>query len=381
MFRAVKSISSAIILTIIFAAQVWAADWDRAVKLYNKGEFRSALAEFQDIVLERPDAAGAWYYIGLCEFKLNRYDRVELPLNRAVDLLEIQSPQSEEIAGAWYTIGLAYYLRSDYAKAVEPLNRYIEIVTKAKREVDPSARAALGRSYFALDRYDEALPLLSVEQPAATKKPKAGVTTEAAVSPEKSKDAAANAYYIGVIHFKREDDDRAIPAFREAVKSKPEDVTAMELLAESLMRKARKSNSEAHWTEAAQVSEQLRSVRDDLKTANILGRAYLGGKQFEKAVSSLEKLARSEPENGQGWLFYGIALSRSGQLRKAMEALEITIQLLPESIPALSELAYVYESDKQYQQALRIYEKAYALTNDASIKESIERVRVLASQP
>jgi tetratricopeptide (TPR) repeat protein len=380
MVQAVKSISSAIILTIIFAAQVWAADWDRAVKLYNKGEYRSALAEFQDIVLERPDAAGAWYYIGLCEFKLNRYDRVELPLNRAVDLLGIQSPQSEEIAGAWYTIGLAYYLRSDYAKAVEPLNRYIELVTKAKREIDPSARAALGRSYFALERYDEALPLLSSES-AATKKPKAGATTEAIAPTEKSKDAAANAYYVGVIHFKREDDDRAIPAFREAVKSNPEDATAMELLAESLMRKARKSNSEAHWTEAAQVSEQLRSVRDDLKTANIMGRAYLGGKQFEKAVAPLEKLAKSEPENGQGWLFYGIALSRSGQLRKAMEALEITIQLLPESIPALSELAYVYESDKQYQQALRIYEKAYALTNDASIKESIERVRTLASQP
>lgn len=380
MFRAVKTFSLAIILIIMFAAHALAADWDRAVKLYTKGEYHSALAEFQDIVLERPDAAGAWYYIGLCEFKLNRYDRVELPLTRAVDLMQIQSPDGEQIAGAWYTIGLAYYLRSEYAKALEPLNRYIELMTKAKREIDSSARAALGRSYFALDRYDEALPLLSAET-ATTKKPKAAATTEATPTVEKSKDSAANAYYVGVIHFKREDDDHAIPAFREAVKSNPEDVAAMELLAESLMRKARKSNSEAHWTEAAQVGEQLRAARDDLKTANILGRAYLGGKQFDKAVAPLEKLARSEPENGQGWLFYGIALSRSRQLRKAMEALEITIQLLPESIPALSELAYVYESDKQYQQALRIYEKAYALTNDAAIKESIERVRVLASQP
>lgn len=378
MFRAVKSISSAIILITIIASHAEAANWDRAVKLYNKGEYRSALTEFQDIVLERPDAAGAWYYIGLCEFKLNRYDRVELPLSRAVDLLGIQSPDSEQIAGAWYTIGLAHYLRSDYAKAVEPLNHYIELTTKAKREVDPSARTALGRSYFALERYDDALPLLAAES-LATKKPK----TPAAPAPsaEKSKDSAANAYYVGVIHFKREDDDRAIPAFREAVKASPEDVTAMELLAESLMRKARKTNSNELWTEAAQVGEQLRTVRDDLKTANILGRAYLGGRQFDKAVAPLEKLARSEPENGQGWLFYGIALSRSGQLRKAMEALEITIQLLPESIPALSELGYVYESDKQYQQALRIYEKAYALTNDATIKESIDRVRALASQP
>jgi tetratricopeptide (TPR) repeat protein len=65
-----------------------------------------------------------------------------------------------------------------------------------------------------------------------------------------------------------------------------------------------------------------------------------------------------------------------------MEALEITIQITPDSIPALSELAYVYESDKQYQQALRVYEKAYAASgsNDPSIKQSIDRVRALASQ-
>lgn len=378
MFPAVKTFLPVITLVIIFAAPSFAADWDRAVKFYNKGDYRAALTEFQDIALERPDAAGAWYYIGLCEFKLNRYDRVQSPLARAIDLLEIQSPEGEEIAGAWYTIGLAHYLRSEYAKAIDPLNRYIELTNKAKREIDPSARAALGRSYFALDRYDEALPLLAAEQP-TTKKPKANGSS--LPSAEKSKETAANAYYVGVIHFKREDDDRAIPAFREAVKASPEDVTAMELLAESLMRKARKANSTEHWTEAAQVAEQIKTIRDDLKTANILGRAYLGGRQFDKAVAPLEKLAKSEPENGQGWLFYGIALSRSGQLRKAMEALEITIQLLPQSVPALSELAYVYESDKQYQQALRIYEKAYALTNDAAIKESIERVRTLASQP
>jgi tetratricopeptide (TPR) repeat protein len=63
-----------------------------------------------------------------------------------------------------------------------------------------------------------------------------------------------------------------------------------------------------------------------------------------------------------------------------MEALEITIQLVPDSIPALSELAYVYETDKQYQQALRIYEKAFAATNDPTIKQNIDRVKALAAQ-
>src|SRR5262249_27084269 len=155
-------------------------------------------------------------------------------------------------------------------------------------------------------------------------------------------------------------DDHAIAALREAVKSGPDETAALDLLAESLMRKARKASGAPAaplWSEAADVGEKLRAVRDDERTANILGRSYFSLKQFDKAIGPLEKVARAHTDNGQAWLFYGIALSRSGHMRKAMEALEMTIQLLPDSVPALSELGYVYESDKQYQQALRIYEK------------------------
>ena len=372
MLAAIKRARSILALILLLAAQAAASDWDRGVALYNKGDFRRALAEFQDIVMERPDAAGAWYYIGLCEFKLKRYDRVELPLSHSIDLLEIQTPSSADIAGAWYTIGVSYYLSSQYEKAIAPLNRYLEITAKAKRDIDPSARTALARAYFFLDRYDDALPLLAASG------------TDKAASSDKSKDIAANFYYQGVIYFKREDDARASAALREAVKANPEDPAAIELLAESLMRRARKTNpaaaATALWNEAAEVTEKLRAIRDDDKTAGIQGRAYLGAKQFDRAVAPLEKLARADASNGQAWLYYGIALSRSGKMRKAMEALEITIQLMPDSIPAMSELGYVYESDKQYQQALRIYEKAYAVSSEPAMKANMERVRALAAQ-
>ncbi|HSB09602.1 MAG TPA: tetratricopeptide repeat protein [Blastocatellia bacterium] len=370
MQAAFKRAQATISFLILLAVPAVASDWDRGVALYNKGDYRRALAEFQDIVLERPDVAGAWYYIGLCEFKLKRYDHVELPLSHAIDLLEIQSPSSADISGAWYTIGISHYLEAHYDKAIEPLKRYLEINAKAKREIDPSARTALGRSYYYLERYDEAMPLLAA----------APIEKSEATTADRGKENAANAYYLGAIYFKREDDDRAIATLREAMKGNPEDVAVMELLAESLMRKARKSNSDARWLDAAEVAEKLRAVRDDLKAANILGRAYLGARQFASAVAPLEKLAKGNSENAQAWLYYGIALSRSGQLRKAMEALEIAIQLAPDSIPALTELGYVYETDKQYQQALRIYEKAYAASGDSSIKASMERVRTLASQ-
>jgi tetratricopeptide (TPR) repeat protein len=366
------------LLIILLAATGLASDWDRSVALYNKGDYAAALAEFQDIVHDRPDAAGAWYYIGLCEFKLRRYDRVELPMSRALDLLEIQSPASTEIAGAWYTIGLSHYLATHYDKAIEPLKRYIELTAKSKREIDPAARATLARAYFFLERYDEALPLLGEKSKESLSKE--SLSKESLSKESLSKESLSNAYYLGSIYFKREDDERAIPALREAIKANPEDTAAMDLLGESLIRKARKSSSAQAWLEAAEIGERLQAIRDDQQTASLLGRAYLGARQFDKAIAPLEKVAKANTDNGQAWLYYGIALSRSGKMRKAMEALEITIQMMPDSTPALSELAYVYESDKQYQQALRIYEKAYAATNDPSMKANIERVRALASQ-
>jgi tetratricopeptide (TPR) repeat protein len=356
-----------LLLTALMSVTARASDWERSVALYNKGDYGAALAEFQDVIAERPDAAGAWYYIGLCEYNLKHYDRVETPMTRAIDLMEVQSPSSAEIAGAWYTIGISHYIAGRYDKAVEPLKRYIDLNTKAKREIDATARTALGRAYYQLERFDEAEAAFAAANGKSS-------------SAEKSKEAGANYYYLGAIYFKREDDDRAIAALREAVKANPEEVAAMDLLAESLIRKARKTNANALWLEAAEVGEKLRARRDDEKTANILGRAYFAARQFDKAVAPLEKIARANTDNGQAWLLYGIALSRSGQMRKAMEALEITLQLLPDSVAALSELGYVYESDKQYQQALRIYERAFATTGDPAIKASVERVRALASQ-
>ncbi|HXD50595.1 MAG TPA: tetratricopeptide repeat protein, partial [Burkholderiales bacterium] len=293
-----------LLLVALFAATARASDWERSVALYNKGDYQAALAEFQDLIAERPDAAGAWYYIGLCEYKLKRYDHVETPMARAIDLFEVQSPTSAEIAGAWYTIGISHYLAARYDKAIEPLKRYIELNTQAKREVEPAARTALGRAYYQLERFDEAEAMFAV----------GGKATSA----EKSQDAGVNYYYLGAIYYKREDDDRAIAALREAVKASVEETAAMDLLAESLLRKARKTNANGLWLEAAEVGEKLRAVRDDEKTASVLGRAYFGARQFDKAVAPLERLAKANADNGQAWLFYGIALSRNGQMRKAM---------------------------------------------------------------
>jgi tetratricopeptide (TPR) repeat protein len=356
---------SLLLVCVSLAATARGSDWNRGVAFYTKGDYQAALAEFQDIAREQPDIAGAWYYIGLCEFKLKRYKRADSPLSHAVDLLQAQTPESVDLEGAWYTLGFSRYLLNQYDAAVDPLKSYLDHTSKAGRKVDPTARRALGRSYFFLEKYDEALALLT-----------------SAPADDQTKENAYDLYCAGVIYFKRTDDDNAVPVLQSSNKINPGDAATLLLLTQSLIRKAGKSRADADWQSAVAVAEQLDSAKDDLDNQNLLGRAYFGARQFDKAAGPLEKVAKAKPDDGQAWLLYGIALSRSGQSRKAMEALEITIQIAPESIPALSELAYVYESDKQYQQALRIYEKVYAAggSTDSSIKDSIDRVRALAAE-
>jgi tetratricopeptide (TPR) repeat protein len=367
----------AFLLLAVLSLSAFGADWDRAVAYYKKADYGRALVEFQDIVRERPDVAGAWYYIGLCQFRLNRYKQVQSPMSRAIDLLEAEFPASPDIDGAWYTIGFSYFVLGDYEKAVDPLKRYVELASKAGRPVDVAAQRALGRSYYYLDRYDDAVPLLSISRPTSPES-----AADGAAAAAQAKDKSQDDFYLGAIYYKRGDDDHAIEALDRALASGPAEPAVMDMLAASLMRKAKATGSRSYWLRAAEVGEKLQQVRDDLKSADMLGRAYLGAGSFERAVAPLEKIARARTDDGQAWMYYGIALSRSGMSRKAMEALEMSVQLAPDSIPALIELGYVYESDKQYQQALRVYEKAYAASgsSDTSLKQSIDRVRALAAE-
>src|SRR5215467_2733554 len=57
-----RSVIIAAAFLILSSVPVIGADWERGVSMYNKDDFRGALAEFQAIVRDRPDAAGAWYY-------------------------------------------------------------------------------------------------------------------------------------------------------------------------------------------------------------------------------------------------------------------------------------------------------------------------------
>jgi tetratricopeptide (TPR) repeat protein len=284
---------------------------------------------------------------------------VELPVNHAIDLLQVTSPNSADLEGALYTLAFSYYLLKDYEKAVPPFSRYIEGANRNGRKIDPDAMSALGRSLYFLGRQDEALVYL------------------AASGKADSKQKGTDYYYAGYVYFNRGETDKAIDTLGKAVQASPAETEPIELLIEALLRKAKQPGQEGVGSEAVQYAEKLQTIRDDSKTVRLLGRVYLQAGQFNKAVPIFERLIKETPDEKEIFLYYGISLGRSGQRRKAVDVLERASESLQNPTAALAELAYLYEVDGQYSQALRVYEKAYSLSGekDESIKRNIDRVR------
>ncbi len=65
---------------------LWAADVNRGVELYNKGEFEEATNELQKVVEESPDNAQARRYLGLSLVERGLLDEAANHLNKAQEL-------------------------------------------------------------------------------------------------------------------------------------------------------------------------------------------------------------------------------------------------------------------------------------------------------
>ena len=340
-------------------ATALAQNWDRAVSLFNQQQYREAIREFHAVLRSNQDYWQAWYYIGIAHYQLKDHED-------AIDSFQnyirgAGDRGTEQITAAYYT-GFSYYQLKQYEKAIPHLVRYISLSEKLQQKVDPTARAAIGRSYVFSERYNDAIPALT-----------------AAASEMKTN--AANYYYIGFAHHKLNRDDQSIAALNQALSIDPRDADSLVLLGEMFLARSRQNPSAIKQSITA--GEKLLGVKDDERAWSLLGQAYLLDKQFSKAAPLLDKYAHAHADSGGAWFNLGLANSRSNQWKPAAEALEQAIKLSPKNIAALLELGYVYESDKQYAKALSAYQRAdeAAAGRDETSRAGMERAKQMISRP
>jgi Flp pilus assembly protein TadD len=293
-------------------------EWDAGVSHFTQKQYRQAISDFQKVSESHPDFAGTYYYTGLAHFQLK-----------------------------------------EYGKAVVDLTRYLDLSEKSGGKTDAKARGVLGRAYLFSNDLQKAVTVLTVATQTVTDDP-------------------VNFYYLGVAYQKLKQNDKAVEAYSAALKLNPKDVPTLDQLTRLLLAKALTTNSKDDFNAAIARAEQLRLVRDDAPTATLLGAAYLGSGDFQKASVHLAKVVEATPQDGSAWFNYGLSLSRSKQFPKAETALVKASTLLATDAAVFAELGYVQESLKKYKEALAAYQQADKLSPSPQLKESIQRVQGVA---
>lgn len=345
---------------LLLAQGAWAAsfDWEKAVSLYKQGQYRAAITEFQSVLAEFPDHADSWKFVGLAYFQLKDYEPAVLPLEKALALKQ------------------------------------------TKGETDLDILQALGRVELALQHYDRALPhfetlvkqqpnvaanfyMLGVVYANLNRAAQADTAFRAAVKLD-PKDGDSW-YYLGVQQFRAGKFNEAAAALRHGLNAAPKHIEMLGLLVESLLRQGTNETDERKaqplFDEAIRVATNLKTLREDAASLELLGRAYLAAKKYTNAEMTLERaLTASKQPSAALFFATGFAHAQNRAWARAAEMLANADRLSPGDFNTLYYLGYVFENQRKYPQALDAYSRAYEASgrSNADVRASIERVTPLA---
>ncbi|MGH9935262.1 MAG: tetratricopeptide repeat protein [Blastocatellia bacterium] len=336
-------------------------DWEKAVSLYKQGQLREAIAEFRKVLDEYPDHSDSWKFMGLAYYQLKEYKSAIQPLEKAMALKRQEGRNDPDLYRA---SGQSHMLLKEYERALP----YLETLVRVQMNVAANFYM-LGVTYANLNRAEEASEAF---QKAVKLDPK----------------DSESLYYLGVAHFRGGRLSDAIAALRSGIAADPKNPEMLGLLAESLLRQGANENDEkkaaSYFEEAIRAATNLKSLRDDAATLELLGRAYLAAKKYTNAEMTLSRaLETSKPPSAALYFNLGFAHAQGKSWARASEMLSQADKLNPGDFNTLYYLGYVYENLRRYPQALDAYNRAFEASgrSNSDLKASIDRVTPLAKQP
>ena len=96
---------------------------------------------------------------------------------------------------------------------------------------------------------------------------------------------------------------------------------------------------------------------------------------YETAATLLRAQVEKNPEDQEAWFNLGLAYLFSENIDAAEESFRRVTRLAPTNGESFDRLGYIYEKRKAYRKALEAYKKAYELQQNASTKESVDRIQ------
>lgn len=336
-------------LLVLPTASVARADFEQAMNYFKSGKYVEAAAEFQTLVDNSPNYDSGYYMLGQSLLQMRKPAEAEKNFDKAIEL-------NGEKFEYHYGLARAYFDQRQYSDAVGTLKTAEPLATEAQTQY--ALYSLRGYAYSALDAWGEAVE--DLEKAKAIKKDPSVLTQ------------LGKAYY-GLGH-----NDKAAPVFRDALRARPNDSTATQLLAESLINLGAGAGDEARkeslYKEALQTADKFLQLNPNSYEAhNLVGRAALGAQQFEKAEQSFRRVLAQKPDYCYAMINLGKTYIARERWADAEGILKDAAECAPRMALVYENLGFVVEKQQQLEEAIKQYEKAMQIKPSAALRAAVER--------
>lgn len=327
------------------------ADFEQAMNYFKSGKYVEAAAEFQTLVDNSPNYDSGYYMLGLSLLKMGKPAEAQQSFNKAIEL-------NGENFGYHHGLAKAYFDQKQYSKAVATLK------TSEALAGDTQTKFALytlrGYSYAALEAWSDAIDDLEKAK-------------------DMKKDGAVMAQ-LGKAYYGLGHNDKAVVAFREALKVRPNDPASTQLLAESLLNLGAKADSDSkkasYYKEAVQVADKYLQMKpNSYESNNLVGRAALGSRDFAKAEQAFSKVLAQKPDYCYAMVNLSKAYIAQKRWADAEGILDDAAKCAPRMAVVYENLGFVIEKQKRLEEAIAQYEKALEIKPSAGIRAGIDRCK------
>lgn len=328
------------VFLLLVAATAWAADWNTAVSLFKKGDYAAALKEFQAVLQDNPNYAGAYYYVGACQEKLGQKEQALANYQKAAQM----EPTNPVFARALALLLLDTGKPGEAVKALQMVP-----AESLKGEQKAAILVVLARAKLAGNDASGAVDAARAATQASPQLAEAWALLGAALS-RAGRDSEAFAAYRRAFELSGD------PALGKTA--------ATAGLRAARMVKGQEAN--ALYSQAATVATRAYEKKPSAELALLAAEALLGADRYDDSLAWLDKAG---VDNALTTYYRGQCWQGKGDVTRAEKHFRDALAKGPD--PHLrrliySSLGFVLDKQKRYKEAEQAYQEA---GNQAKVAE------------
>ncbi len=333
--RATMVITAAVML--LAAAVPAHAEWNKGLEAYKKKDWATAVKEFEEVTKTNPDYAGAYYMLGVSQRALGQLSPAIASLRKSVEL--DGSQVSYKIA-----LGQALLQADQYQNAYDLL-----------KPLSMSSMDASHRSSYAL---------LFAQAATKTNRPGEAISVLSTQARADSKNYRLQ-QALGSAYTANGDEANGFEAFKKAYELNPKDTTSARNAVRAAVSVARRSNSDSskanYYNQAGQIADRLANGSPTFEHQLLAGEAWLGAKQYDKALGWFDKAKAQQSSNALVYYYSAQCKTQMNDLNPALADLQQALKIGASGklrSQVYNQGGYIYDKKKDYANAIRWYQEA-----------------------